>query len=352
MKLKDRMDCRMIEILYLNLLLLLVTACWGFHPAGNFQTYRRRCCALNLVPLSSFPNVTFLSSPSSYRACIEENGSLRCDPTMNDADNSENPFQLCIAEEDDLPDVATLTVNAFGSDVITLSGQLSPLEKALLKPGIGLINALDNSIAWVEVLSGLRSRMRYRIDASKQFDNMSDNAILLSSPPITNANHSDAEAIAAKSSLILVLARPSKDSDQQIDVIATVDVRLQPTDAKIPFSIPWIDSLERRLAKLLNADMEMNDLNLQPYISNLCVDESVRGRKVGKAMVRCVEKIVKDHWGYEQIYLHVDLDNLRAVNLYKSEGYQDVGSRWKPFWADGSIPFTDGAAIGYWYKRL
>lgn len=341
---------RSFRIHPIYLLLLIVTSCWSFNPAGKFRSYRRQSFSLNLVPLSSFPNVTFLSSPSSYRACIEENGTLRTDPKMNDAYYAENPFQLCIAEEDDLPDVATLTVNAFGSDVISLSGQLSPLEKALLKPGIGLINALDNSIAWVEVLSGLRSRMWYRIDASKQLDNKTDSGILLSPPPVTNINHSDAEAIAAKSSLILVLARPSADSNKQIDVIATVDVRLQPTDAKIPFSLPWIDSLERRLAKLWNVDVLMNDLNLQPYISNLCVDESLRGRQVGRAMVRCVETIVKD-WGYDQIYLHVDLDNLPAVNLYKNEGYQDVGSRWKPFWA-GGWSFTESAAIGYWYKRL
>jgi GNAT superfamily N-acetyltransferase len=194
--------------------------------------------------------------------------------------------------------------------------------------------------------------MGYRIDASKQLDNKTDNGILLSSPPVTNVNHSDAEVIAAKSSLILVLARPSTDSNKQIDVIATVDVRLQPTDAKIPFSIPWIDSLERRLAKMWKMDVKINDLNLQPYISNLCVDESVRGRQCGRAMVRCVESIVKDTWGYDQIYLHVDLDNLPAVNLYKSEGYQEVGSRWKPSWAGGWAPFTETASIGYWYKRL
>ena len=53
-----------------------------------------------------------------------------------------------------------------------------------------------------------------------------------------------AEKIAAQSSLILVLVRgtPSKD----LEVAASVEVRLQPTDAKIPFSEPWLDNLERR----------------------------------------------------------------------------------------------------------
>jgi ribosomal protein S18 acetylase RimI-like enzyme len=85
---------------------------------------------------------------------------------------------------------------------------------------------------------------------------------------------------------------------------------------------------------------------LQPYLSNLCVEETYRGKKIGKALVRVVENIAQSSWGFNRMYLHVDEDNLAAVSLYKSEGYRDVGHRWKPFWAGSA------SAIGYYVKTI
>ena len=81
-------------------------------------------------------------------------------------------------------------------------------------------------------------------------------------------------------------------------------------------------------------------------MSNLCVDERFRGKQIGRALVRCVENIAKTSWGYQRIYLHVDEDNKAALNLYKGEGYRDVGHRWNPFWAGSA------ADIGYFVKPL
>lgn len=86
--------------------------------------------------------------------------------------------------------------------------------------------------------------------------------------------------------------------------------------------------------------------DLRPYLSNLGVDENYRGRKIGKALVRCVENIAATAWGYNKMYLHVDLANLPALNLYRGEGYTDVGQRWNPFWAGKA------AEIGYFVKDL
>jgi ribosomal protein S18 acetylase RimI-like enzyme len=91
---------------------------------------------------------------------------------------------------------------------------------------------------------------------------------------------------------------------------------------------------------------EKGSADMQPYLSNLCVDERYRGRKIGRALVRCVENIAKTDWGYNRIYLHVDEDNQAALNLYKSEGYRDVGHRWNPFWSG------QAADIGYYVKTL
>ncbi len=241
-------------------------------------------------------------------------------------------------------------MDAFGADAITLSGDLSALEKALLQPGIGAFNAYSGAVAFTEVLSGLRQRMMNNIELDNNKNSIRDSDIsneLLSPPPVLDINHKDAEAVASKSSLILVLGREGDSGGSgDIEAIATVELRLQPPDAKIPFSEPWFDKFERGIAKLLSMDVAPKDSHLQPYLSNLCVDQSVRGRQIGKAMCRLVECIAKDAWGYEKVYLHVDLENVAALNLYMKEGYEDVGSRWNPFWAG------QAAEIGYFVKNL
>lgn len=307
---------------------------FGFHLRGigrrrNHAVQASRAkngSRLNLVPLHTFgSDATFLSSSDSNRACIGRTGVLRSDEAV--------PYVLCLAEEDDLPPISQLTIDAFGADAITLSQNLSQFERALLQPGIGAFNAYTGVVAYTEVLSGLRSRMKDRL---KSVD--------LNPPPVRDA--ADAEDIAARSSLILALARQNEVDQSGLDVIASVELRLQPVDGKIPFSQPWLDGLERKAAKVLELDLPPRDTRLQPYLSNLCVAKSVRGRRIGKALVRCLESIVADTWGYSRIYLHVDLENVAATNLYKSEGYEDVGFRWNPFWAGAA------ADIGYYVKNL
>ncbi len=305
----------------------------------------------NLVPLSSFLDPskrTFLTSSNSFRTCIDENGALR-----SDEENGSN-YILAVAEEDDLPTISQLTIDAFGADAITLSKNLSPLERALLNPSVGAFNAYSGMVAYTEVLSGLRQRMRHQMKINEAINNSSstpsenqNNNIdqLLAPPPIMNIDDVYAKDVAAKSSVILVLGRENMYK-KGIEAIATVELRLQPTDAKIPFSEPWFDRIERSIAKFLSMDVKPKDRHLQPYLSNLCVAESVRGRQIGKAMCRCVERIAKDAWGYDKLYLHVDLENVPALNLYKNEDYKDVGSRWNPFWAG------QASDIGYYFKKL
>jgi len=118
-------------------------------------------------------------------------------------------------------------------------------------------------------------------------------------------------------------------------------------DAKIPFSLPWLDTIERRLAAYFGSGVDQTqDHVLQPYLSDLCVDERYRGKGIGRALIRCVADIAKTTWKASRLYLHVDPDNEAAFKLYRDESYKDVGLRWKPFWAGGS------AEIGYFVKRL
>ncbi len=352
--------------------------------------------ALNLVPLSSFTDPshkTFLSSSDSYRLCIDSNGHLRQDDNIDEYAK----YTISIAEEDDLPQIASFVIDAFGgADVITLSNDfqsnLNAVEKTFIKPGINLWNNYANAVAFTDVLSGLRQRIMHRMEVGGGEggnDNDKDNLDYMIEVPkaLVGGEYSlgDIDDIAAKSSVIFVLAREKLDGDgdnananNEIEIIASVELRLQPTDAKIPFSQPWFDKIERKFALLLGGgrtNINISDTSdtadtadtadtvdtadtttstpstpspkvLQPYLSNLCVDNNVRGRGIGKVLCRIIESTVRDSWKYNHIYLHVDLDNLPALNLYKKEGYVDVGARWNPFWAGSS------SEIGYFVKSL
>ena len=236
-------------------------------------------------------------------------------------------------QEKDLPDVSKFIVGIFGADVISISSDLNSFERALVQPSILALNAYSGMVAYAEVFSGLTSRTKDRI--------VSPN---VAPPPLTGKSRVEKLDEAQRHSIVLALARTS--NDWHIDVIASVELRLQPCDAKIPFSLPWIDKVERRLATLAGFGSGEDAKDLQPYLSNLCVSENYRGRKIGKALVRCIEDIATTAWGYNRLYLHVDLDNKPALKLYQNEGYNDVGRRWNPVWAGKA------AEIGYFVKTF
>lgn len=321
------------------------------------KSLREKTSQLQLVPLCEFSNVNFLSLPESDRLCIGTKGQLR--PYHSNNDDTSPPYVLCVAEEDDLPSITRLTVDAFGAGTVTLSGDLNEFERALIGPTVGLWNEYTDILAYTEVLSGLRSRMSHRFHSNGEDNSSEDIGYKIDPPSVSHLNTTDAFALAAKSSLILVLAQlpdatSDSSSDTNFDCVATVELRLQPTDGKIPFSQPWLDKMERKIAKFLKLDpsSSLSSLSsavdhklLQPYLSNLCVSKEARGRRIGKALVRCVESIATTTWGYQKLYLHVDLENTAALNLYKGEGFQDVGFRWNPFWSGKS------AEIGYFVKE-
>lgn len=185
------------------------------------------------------------------------------------------------------------------------------------------------------------------------------------------------EDIAARSSLILALARPVVDSSssdkEEMEVVASVELRLQHTDAKIPFSQPWLDKFERRLVclipfgkdepspitttnksltsnggtkKVVDATTSSKNPPLRPYLCNLCVAPSLRSLGIGRKLCRIDEAVAHQRWGYSHLYLHVDPTNDAARALYKKEGYVDVMRRWNVIWAGNA------SGISYYVKRL
>lgn len=91
-----------------------------------------------------------------------------------------------------------------------------------------------------------------------------------------------------------------------------------------------MDRIERKIAAKFGIGADTGDL--QPYLSNLCVAEEFRGKKIGRALVRCVEDIALSSWGMSRIYLHVDEDNVAALSLYKSEGKMSQVAQYVAGW--------------------
>ncbi|KAL3910870.1 MAG: hypothetical protein SGARI_001919, partial [Bacillariaceae sp.] len=245
--------------------------------------------------------------------------SIDSDGYLDGGDDDTSKYELGVVEEQDLPDLCKFVVATFGADVISLSTDMNSFEKMLMNPAAEFLNGYSGLVAFAEVFSGTKQRVSDRVQ------NMG-----ISAPNMAGLTRQEKIVKAEKDSLILILSRPASGSTSQAsttDIIAAIELRLQPCDAKIPFSIPWLDRVERRMGSVIGLGMEKGSADMQPYLSNLCVNEKYRGKKIGRALVRCVEDIAKTNWGYNRIYLHVDEDNKAALNLYKSEGYRDVGHR-------------------------
>ncbi|CAB9529315.1 FR47-like protein [Seminavis robusta] len=388
--------------------MLLSQKAQGFVPTTSFtRPTSTKKSVLRLIPLTQFGDELSFFSPAfdKKRCCISRDGKFT---TGND---DEEPFELFIVEENDLPEVALFIVKAFGADAINLiSNEFSAFEKRLIEPAMDFFNGYTAVTAFTEVLWGLRIRQADRVVLSSVKEILASSEeekeqAIAAKVPVTNdisppqlpedMTYKEKVEACNRKSLVLVLARPSVSNDNSsskwesvesnIDIIASVELRLQvsllrgwhlfggsdicvhcgcskmiplttirhanmpmekPCDAKIPFSLPWWDEIERNAASFLGIPKDKSSNHLQPYLSTLCVDETYRGKQIGRAIVRCLEDIATTKWGYSKMYLHVDGENPPALNLYKSEGYEDVGRRWNPFWAGKA------ADIGYFVKNM
>jgi ribosomal protein S18 acetylase RimI-like enzyme len=311
---------------------------------------------LHLVPLSKVWDSSASERCEPFSTIVQKLGckSLDINGALDETSDESVGYKLYLATNiDDLPPITHLTLEVFDATAITLSStsDWSAFEKAVVgsvvEPAISMYNSYANAVGYIEVLSGLRRRMSHMIEVS---ENDALSPLVLpdgSMSRLITGKLTNIEEIAAQSSLILVLARDTNDGNVQ--AAASIELRLQPTDAKIPFSQPWLDSVERKIVHLFPFVHRNNDYSKQPmrpYLCNLCVSENLRRLGIGRALCRLVEAIASQQWGYDHIYLHVDPSNDSARMLYEKEGYKDVGKRWNVMWAGGA----DG--IGYYAKKL
>lgn len=349
---------------------------------------RKHQTILNLVPLSEAwdANNNGKSSTPTFASLLPRLG-CRCFDSegiliQSLSEESKKPFRLYLATEfDDLPPIAQLTIDVFDVSAIALSSSSdwNALEQALIgsvvQPAIGMYNSWAQVVGYTEVLSGLRKRMRNRMTERRvhgEFDWLAPLVVPESKEPSDGpaTTFTTYENIAARSSIILALARPV--NDDRTEVVASIELRLQPTDAKIPFSQPWLDILERRLVRIIpfvkdssmlsvtenkaatSYDNNRSDVvrgrrstpPLRPYLCNLCVSPTLRSLGIGRALCRIVEAIAHEKWEYSHMYLHVDPTNDVARTLYEKDGYVDVGRRWNVVWAGGANE------ISYYVKKI
>ena len=163
---------------------------------------------LPLVPLSIYDrDLSFFSEDGDYRLCFDEKGRFT---------EGQHRFDIALVEEEDLPDLSRFVVAAFGVDAIRLSQDMSAFERALMSPAAEMLNSFSSIVAFAEVFSGTRERLGIRLEKMD-----------ISAPNIRGLSTREATEVADEDSLVLALARTSLNKESRIEVIASIELRLQ-----------------------------------------------------------------------------------------------------------------------------
>lgn len=197
-------------------LALLLPSCWAFLdvtviPSGAFyrQSFRERIqnVGLNLVPLARYADeLSFFSESESYRCCIDSQGYF---------DDGEEVYELGLVEEQDLPDLCRFVVSTFGADAIRLSQDMNSFERLLMSPAAELLNGYSSLVAFAEVFSGTKQRLKGRLDSMN-----------IARPMLDGLTRQEMIDKVEKDSLILVLAKRGTD-EEKIDIVGSIELRLQ-----------------------------------------------------------------------------------------------------------------------------
>jgi GNAT superfamily N-acetyltransferase len=79
-----------------------------------------------------------------------------------------------------------------------------------------------------------------------------------------------------------------------------------------------------------------------PLMSNVAVGRNFRRRGVAEELVKQAEVMVRKQWGYPDIYLYVEKQNVPAVRLYKKMGYK---IQWEDTNAQTLVPVESGSIV-------
>jgi len=95
----------------------------------------------------------------------------------------------------------------------------------------------------------------------------------------------------------------------------------------------WVAEEDGKLAGFASAGWRTRRSGTVAYIETIEVSPDRRGRGIGRELLRRVESSAAEARA-ASIWLHVDTENLDAIHLYKSQGYENEGSL-QDFYPDG-----------------
>ena len=234
--------------------------------------------------------------------CIAGGGALR--PRLASLDDGD-PIVLGVMEGGDVDGVAKLLAASFAPTVVVeYSGGEEPTwEDAAL----GAVASAARSYDVAEYAFGLRARCGAR----------------LRRPEVAGASTGDGDAV------VLLAARRSG-----AECVGAVELRLRDADGAHPTPLPAFD----RLAGLLKPGRPAAPP--RPYVANVCVADRCRRRGLARALVSAAEHLAGPAaWGYDSVFLHVHRDNVPALELYDTAGYDRLEA-------------LDVAPLRYLYKPL
>lgn len=137
-----------------------------------------------------------------------------------------------------------------------------------------------------------------------------------------NARIAAAETCGQRDHCIFCLAddelagEAGSDVEPYSGVRAIVELSIQPTNGRTAPMFPT--SLEKKREAAAKAGQP-----LRPYLSNLVVDPRFRRRGMAAQLVQACETQAAE-WGYDDLFLHVDVDEPPAVGLYEKLGYVTI----------------------------
>jgi hypothetical protein len=125
-------------------------------------------------------------------------------------------YELALVEEEDLPDLCRFIVSTFGADAIRLSQDMNAFERLLMSPAAELLNSYSSLVAFAEVFSGTKQRLAGRLH------NMD-----ISRPKLDGLTRLEMIEKVEKYSLILALAKRGNGKNSNIEIVGSVELRLQ-----------------------------------------------------------------------------------------------------------------------------
>ena len=89
-------------------------------------------------------------------------------------------------------------------------------------------------------------------------------------------------------------------------------------------SVGFLLSLKITLKKfILNHIITLNPLENDFYISNICVNEKIRGKGIGSFLLQNIYPLAKSK-GCNRIVLDVSAENTKAISFYEKTGFKKI----------------------------